>query len=172
MITFTDVLLRIKALILHSRAERELAEELQAHLEIETACRMRAGASHEEAERAARLAFGSDLRAVEACRDARGITWVEDFSKDLRYAYRQCLKQSGFFAVATLTLALGIGATTAMFSVVNGVLLRPLPYRNPERLANVWSAIPSGSIPGTLRLASARLSQRQPTGVALYVFSD
>src|ERR1035441_10185554 len=138
----SDFLLRLKALVFHRRVEGELAEELRAHIEIETARGVHGGLSPSEAERAARVAFGGAAQVAERCRDERGITWFEDFAKDLSYACRQFLKQKSFVAVAALTLALGIGATTAIFSAVNGVLLRPLPYPSPERLVNVWSSIP------------------------------
>ena len=145
--TWSDLLLRLKAVVFYRRVEDELAEELRAHMEIETARGVRAGLSPEAAKRAARVAFGGASQVAERCRDERGITWLEAFAKDLSYACRQFLKQKSFVGVATLTLALGIGATTAIFSAVNGVLLRPLPYPNPERLVNVWSSIPSKSIP-------------------------
>lgn len=145
--TGSDLLLRLKALFFHGRVESDLAEELRAHIEMETAKGIRAGLSPDEAHRAARISFGGAVHVAERCRDERGITWFEDFVKDLSYACRQCLRQKSFFVVAALTLALGIGATTAIFSAVNGVLLRPLPYRSPERVVNVWSSIPSKGIP-------------------------
>ena len=145
--TWSDLLLRLKAVVFHVRVEDELADELRAHMEFETRRGVRAGLSPSEAERAARVAFGGAAQVAEQCRDERGITWFEDFAKDLSYACRQFRKQKTFVAVAALTLALGIGATTAIFSAVNGVLLRPLPYPSPERLVNVWSSIPSKGIP-------------------------
>jgi predicted permease len=144
--TLSDLLLRLKALAFHRRAERDLDEELRAHIEMETSRGVRSGLPPEEAVRASLVAFGGAAQIAEQCRDERGITWIEDFTKDFFYAFRQSLKQKGFFAVAGLTLALGIGATTAIFSAVNGVLLRPLPYPSPERLVNVWSSIPSKGI--------------------------
>ena len=147
MMTWSDLLLRLKAVCFHDRVEHDLDEELRAHIEMETARGVGEGLSPEDAARAARVAFGGAAQVAEQCRDERGITWIEDFAKDLFYATRQSLKQKGFFVIAALTLALGIGATTAVFSAVNGVLLRPLPYRNPERLVNVWSSIPSKGVP-------------------------
>ncbi|HUJ21597.1 MAG TPA: ABC transporter permease [Bryobacteraceae bacterium] len=144
---WNDFVLRLKALVLHHRAERDLAEELRAHIDIQIERNLSRGMSRAEAERAAMVAFGAVARIAEECRDERGIRWLEDFGRDLLYACRQWLKQKSFFAVAALTLSLGIGANTAIFSVVNGVLLRPLPYRDPERLANVWCMEPSRGVP-------------------------
>jgi len=105
------------------------------------------GTTHERADRAG-VFSGRSAAAVEACarcpeqvkencRDARGTRWLEDLVQDFRYAIRMLRKQPGFAAVALLTLALGSGATTVMFTVVNGVLLKPLPYPEPDRLVAV-----------------------------------
>jgi len=142
-VTLADLLLRIRALVLPNRVERELDEELEAHLEIEVARGIERGLSAEEARRAARLAFGNAALIAEDCREQRGVRWLEDLGKDLTYGVRQLLKQKGFAAVAALTLALGVGASTAIFSAVEGVLLRPLPYSNPDRLVALWPSLPS-----------------------------
>ncbi|MBL8234367.1 MAG: ABC transporter permease [Bryobacterales bacterium] len=121
-----------------AQQERDLQEELQAHLAIEAKLQRDAGASAGEAERAARQAFGNLTRVKEEVRDVWRIAWLEDLCQDLRHGARVLRHHPGFAAVTTLTLALGIGAATAVFSIVDAVLLRPLPYQNPERLVAIW----------------------------------
>src|SRR5690348_18499106 len=87
--------------------------------------------------RAARMALGGAEQVKEECRDARGTRWLEDLLQDFRFALRTLRQRAGFAAVALATLALGIGATTVMFTVINGVLLKPLSYPDPERLVTL-----------------------------------
>jgi len=114
--------------------EQQLDRELGFHLEQHTADLVARGYDPQEARRQARLALGGPEQVKEECRDARGTRWLEDLAQDLRYALRSLRQRPGFAAVALLTLALGIGATTVMFTVINGVLFRPLHYRDPDRL--------------------------------------
>jgi len=129
-----SVLARIAGIFTKDRAGDDLREELEAHLEMDTAENIRRGMSPDEARRRALLDAGGLTVAAEAVRDQRGLPWIDDLASDLRFAARSLRHSRGFATTVILTLALGIGANTAMFTLLRGTLLRPLPNRDGNRL--------------------------------------
>jgi predicted permease len=161
---------RLRSLLSRSRVEADMAEEMRFHLEERTTDRIADGLPVAEARFAAQRKFGNVGLHQEHGREARGFLWFDQLGQDLRYATRQLRRSPAFATTAILILALGIGATTAIFSVVNGILLKPLPYEQPGQLVQLFEA----SAPGGQNAVSPgvftdwREQNTQFEGVAAY----
>ena len=133
---------RLRALVKHDELDRGLNTEVRFHIEMETEKNITLGMSRDDARRTALRSFGPMEKHKEETRDARGVSWFENLVVDLRYGLRSMLKHPGYALLAIVTLGLGIGANTAIFSVIDGVLLKPLPYANGDRLVLIQERTP------------------------------
>lgn len=133
--------LRWRGFLRRRQLDRDLEDELQFHLEMKALRNRELGMSPEEARDAARRQFGNPLWWKESLREMWSLGLLESVLQDLRYARRSLLKTPGFTAAAILVLTLGIGSTTAIFSLVNAVILRSLPFPDPERLVLLWGNV-------------------------------
>jgi len=164
-------LLRLFGLFHHKRREREFAEELESHLALHIEDNLRAGMSPEEARRQARIKLGGVTWTQELHREQRGLPMLETLLQDLRYGARMLRKQPGFTLIAVLSLALGIGANTAIFSLLDAVLLRLLPVERPEQLyfiQNVGPRRPGGGAPPYPCFEQFRAQTQSFTGLAAF----
>ncbi|HKG14177.1 MAG TPA: ADOP family duplicated permease, partial [Pyrinomonadaceae bacterium] len=152
---------RLRALTGREAVIRDIDDELRLHIELETESNVRRGMSHSEARRAALLSFGNFDVMRDAAYGVRGGGLMETIWQDIRYGARMLAKHKAFTVVAVLTLALGIGANTAIFSVVNELLLRPLPFRDAGSLVMLWEVSPSGNRQNTISRANFRAWREQ-----------
>ena len=164
---------RLRSLFSGDRLDDEAREEIAAHLERQIAANRAIGMSEGEARRAALLEVGRAAQLGEECRDARGLAWWDALRSDTSYALRQMRKRPGFSVAAILTLALGVGATSAVFAVVDTVLLRPLPYAAPDRLYALYEINTRGNVGRTRATALNFLDWQQQassfSGMAAHV---
>jgi predicted permease len=134
---------RLRALFRRESVLRDIEEELRVHVDMETETNIKRGMPPDEARSAALKSFGALCRNTELSYDVRGGGWLETLWQDLRFGARMLLKQKGVTAIAVLSLALGIGANTAIFSLLDALLLKPLPVKQPQQLVAVNAAMPS-----------------------------
>src|SRR6266403_3713585 len=163
-----DLLFRFRALFQRKTVESELDQELRAHLENETEKYLAAGLSPQDAARRARIALGGLEQIKEQCRDASGTRLLDTLMQDVRYGLRTLRKSPGFTAVAIFTLAIGIGANSAAFGLVDASLMRALPFREPERLVHVWTTDTAGDLhtPSPAEYSALRLNSQSFEQVA------
>jgi putative ABC transport system permease protein len=164
---------RIRALRQHETVINDIDREMRLHVEMQVDANIRAGMSPAEAREKAMRSFGNVNRAVAAAYDVKGGGIFEVLVQDIRYGVRMLAKHKAFTSIAVITLALGIGANTAIFSVVNELLLRPLPYHDAERIVTVWEVSPRGRHQNSTSRANFRAWREQTTSFNyMAAFSD
>jgi putative ABC transport system permease protein len=152
---------RLWGTLLPRRRDSDLEQELRLHLELGAEDARRRGLNATDSVRAARLKAGGTSQAMDALRDQRGVPWLDDLTRDARHGVRMLRRTPVFTVVALLTLALGIGANTAIFSIVNGVILRPLNYPKPEQLMYLTTEFPALGLTGNALSMQEYLELRQ-----------
>jgi predicted permease len=167
---FSDLKYRLRAIFLRKKMERELAAELTLHVERETEKLVRAGLTRDEAQRRARVAIGGVEQVTEECREARGVALLESTLQDVYYGLRQLRRRPGFAAVIVTSLALGIGANTAIFTLIDTVLLRMLPIDDPAGLQLVIPRQTNGSSRGFEYPEFRRLRAANPAFIDLAAY--
>ncbi len=160
---------RLYGLLRKNRIEQEMEDEMRFHLLMRVRENIERGMRPDEAEREARRRFGNVGRIKDLARDIKGGGYMETLLQDLRYGARMMLKNPGFTSVAVITLALGIGANTAIFSVIDSVLLKPLPYREPDRIFQVLRRYPEGMVASVSATKFSFYRQHNQTFEALAV---
>src|SRR5256884_6426081 len=151
-----------------AETERELEQELASHIDMHADELERLGLTRAEAERRARIEFGSQEKFREECREAIAGNFIDVLLQDVRFSLRMLRKSPGFAAIVVLTIALGIGATTAIFSVVDATLLKPLPYSHPEELISIESDLP-GINAHDVGMSQPEWQDLQQSGIFEYV---
>lgn len=154
---------RLRALRQREDVIKDIDREMRLHLELEVEANIKAGMSPAEARERAQRSFGNVNRAVDAAYDVKGGGFFESLAQDIRFGVRMLAKHKAFTSIAIVTLALGIGANTAIFSVVNELLLQPLPYRDAERIVMLWEVTPAGRHQNTTSRANFRAWRDQST---------
>jgi len=164
---------RLRALRQRETVINDIDREMRSHLELQVEANIRAGMSPAEARERAMRSFGNVNRAVDAAYDVKGGGLFETLTQDVRYGARMLAKHKAFTSIAVITLALGIGANTAIFSVVNELLLRPLPYRDAERIVMLWEVSPQGRHQNSTSRGNFRQWRQQSTSYQqIAAFSD